>query len=45
MGISNLAIAWGPTLFGNRRGEGDAVNDIQYQCKVIEVISVSDEID
>lgn len=44
MGISNLSIIWGPTLFGGCNtsktdgSETDQFIDMKYQCKVVEVI-------
>jgi len=44
MGISNLSIIWGPTLFGGcntSKSDGsdpDQFIDMKYQCKVVEVI-------
>jgi len=44
MGISNLSIIWGPTLFGSCNtaksdgSEADQFIDMKYQCKVVEVI-------
>jgi len=44
MGISNLSIIWGPTLFGSCNtaksdgSESDQFIDMKYQCKVVEVI-------
>ena len=44
MGISNLSIIWGPTLFGScNTGKADGPEteqfiDMKYQCKVVEVI-------
>ncbi|ORX56094.1 RhoGAP-domain-containing protein [Piromyces finnis] len=44
MGISNLSIIWGPTLFGSCSStksdgpEADQFIDMKYQCKVVEVI-------
>ncbi|KAG4100936.1 RhoGAP-domain-containing protein [Neocallimastix lanati (nom. inval.)] len=44
MGISNLSIIWGPTLFGGCNmsksdgSEADQFIDMKYQCKVVEVI-------
>lgn len=44
MGISNLSIIWGPTLFGScntaksEGSESDQFFDMKYQCKVVEVI-------
>jgi len=38
MGISNLAIVWGPTLVGGSADPTSTFSDMQYQCKVVEVI-------
>ncbi|KAL6630167.1 RhoGAP-domain-containing protein [Neocallimastix californiae] len=44
MGISNLSIIWGPTLFGGCNTsksdgpENEQYIDMKYQCKVVEVI-------
>lgn len=37
MGISNLAIVWGPTLMGGG-DQSDPVADLQWQCKVVEIV-------